>query len=169
MLDTHFMLGLSRFAIAADPDLLNAFSQLLAENGACDGGGGCACECADSVKNIAADQVHIGDWKIWNNAAETNEAEVLICNSHGQETALRLGIPLLRAGFPQYDLLGGYQRQWIGYTGTRQTLFDIANILLSLEKGEIHPYQSIYAQKQDKGVSSYGGSDTAAHSSRTRH
>lgn len=30
MLDTHFMLGLSR-RLAADPDLLNAFSQLLAE------------------------------------------------------------------------------------------------------------------------------------------
>jgi nitrogenase molybdenum-iron protein NifN len=65
---------------------------------------------------------------------------------------LRLGIPLLRAGFPQYDLLGGYQRQWIGYSGTRQTLFDIANILLSLEKGEIHAYQSIYAQKKDGEV-----------------
>ena len=88
--------------------------------------------------------------------AEANEAEVLICNSHGQETALRLGIPLLRAGFPQYDLVGGYQRQWIGYAGTRQTLFDLANILLSLEKGEIHPYRSIYAQKRDDEVTHFG-------------
>lgn len=168
MLDTHFMLGLSRFAIAADPDLLNAFSHLLAENGAYTVAAVAPAN-APILKHIAADKVHIGDLEDLEKAAEANEAEVLICNSHGQETALRLGIPLLRAGFPQYDLLGGYQRQWIGYTGTRQTLFDIANILLSLEKGEIHPYQSIYAQKQDKGVSSYGGSDTAAHSSRTRH
>ena len=65
------------------------------------------------------------------------------------ESAERLGIPLLRAGFPQYDLLGGYQKVWVGYQGTRQTLFDLANILLTLERGEIHPYRSIYAQKPE--------------------
>jgi nitrogenase molybdenum-iron protein NifN len=53
-----------------------------------------------------------------------------------------LGIPLLRAGFPQYDLIGGYQRTWIGYQGTRATLFELANMMLRLEKGEIHPYRS---------------------------
>jgi hypothetical protein len=34
----------------------------------------------------------------------------VISNSHAAETAGRLGVPLLRAGFPQYDLIGGYQR-----------------------------------------------------------
>jgi nitrogenase molybdenum-iron protein alpha/beta subunit len=57
-------------------------------------------------------------------------------------TAERLGIPLLRAGFPQFDLVGGWQRQWIGYQGSRQTLFDLANIMLSRHKGEIAPYRS---------------------------
>ena len=56
---------------------------------------------------------------------------------------------MLRAGFPQYDTLGGYQKTWIAYRGARQVLFELANILLTLEKGEIHPYQSIYAQKND--------------------
>ena len=74
---------------------------------------------------------------------------MLITNSHGVVSAQRLGIPLLRAGFPQYDTLGGYQKCWIGYRGTRQALFDLANIMLTLEKGEIHPYQSIYSQKPE--------------------
>ena len=69
--------------------------------------------------------------------ARANQAEVLIANSHGIESAERLGIPLLRAGFPQYDMLGGYQRTWIGYRGTRQTLFDLANIML-MDSGYIH-------------------------------
>jgi len=34
MLDTHFMLGMSRFALAADADLLVGFSDLLASMGA---------------------------------------------------------------------------------------------------------------------------------------
>lgn len=162
MLDTHFMLGLSRFAIAADPDLLNGFTHLLAENGAFTVAAVAPAN-APAIKKIATEHVHIGDLEDLEKAAETNEAEVLICNSHGQETALRLGIPLLRAGFPQYDLVGGYQRQWIGYAGTRQTLFDLANILLSLEKGEIHPYRSIYAQKRDDEVTHYGKGSSTMH------
>ena len=155
MLDTHFMTGMSRFAIAADPDLLNGFSQLLKENGAYTVAAVVPAN-APAVNKIATEHVHIGDLEDLEYMAATNEAEVLICNSHGQETALRLNIPLLRAGFPQYDLVGGYQRQWIGYTGTRQTLFDIANMLLSLEKGEIHPYRSIYAQKRDNEITHFG-------------
>ena len=162
MLDTHFMTGMSRFAIAADPDLLNGFSQLLKENGAYTVAAVVPAN-APAVNKIATDHVHIGDLEDLEYMAETNEAEVLICNSHGQETAIRLGIPLLRAGFPQYDLVGGYQRQWIGYAGTRQTLFDIANLLLSLEKGEIHPYRSIYAQKRDDEITHYGKNAQTRH------
>jgi nitrogenase molybdenum-iron protein NifN len=162
MLDTHFMLGMSRFAIATDPDLLNGFSHLLAENGAYTVAAVVPAN-APAVSKIATEHVHIGDLEDLEKAAEANEAEVLICNSHGQETALRLGIPLLRAGFPQYDLVGGYQRQWIGYAGTRQTLFDLANILLSLEKGEIHPYRSIYAQKRDDEVAHFGKASPTMH------
>ncbi len=162
MLDTHFMTGMSRFAIAADPDLLNAFSQLLKENGAYTVAAVVPAN-APAVNKIATEHVHIGDLEDLEYMAATNEAEVLICNSHGQETALRLNIPLLRAGFPQYDLVGGYQRQWIGYTGTRQTLFDIANMLLSLEKGEIHAYRSIYAQKRDDEITHFGKSVQTRH------
>lgn len=47
------------------------------------------------------------------------------------------------------DLLGGFQRTWIGYQGTRATLFDLANILLTQEKGEIRPYRSPLKQWPD--------------------
>jgi nitrogenase molybdenum-iron protein NifN len=148
MLDGHFMLGMARFALAGDPDLLIGFSQMLA-------GVGAQTVAAVSPVNVpalqqaASDQVKIGDLEDLEQLAKANGAEVLITNSHGVESAKRLGIPLLRAGFPQYDLLGGYQKTWVGYRGTRQTLFDLANILLTLEKGEIHPYRSIYAQKPE--------------------
>ena len=72
---------------------------------------------------------------------------MLIGNSHAAESAKRLGIPLVRAGFPQYDLLGGYQRVWIGYQGTKQLLFEFANILMHSNQHEIKPYYSILAQK----------------------
>jgi nitrogenase molybdenum-iron protein NifN len=93
--------------------------------------------------------VQIGDLEDLEIQAKANGAEMLIGNSHAVETARRLQLPMLRAGFPQYDQLGGYQRTWIGYRGTRQTLFELANIMLELEKGEIEPYRSVLAQKPE--------------------
>ena len=148
MLDCHFMLGMSRFAVAGDPDLLHAFSELLHGVGAHTVAAVTPVN-APVLKRARTDAVKIGDLEDLEKLARANKAEVLIANSHGVESAQRLGIPLLRAGFPQYDKLGGYQKTWIGYRGTRHTLFDLANIMLELEKGEIHPYRSIYAQKPE--------------------
>ncbi|MCU7811629.1 MAG: hypothetical protein KZQ77_10380, partial [Candidatus Thiodiazotropha sp. (ex Notomyrtea botanica)] len=134
--------------IAADPDLLNGLSHMLAGVGA-ETVAAVSPVNAPVLKSCVIDQVKIGDLEDLEKLAATHGAEILIANSHGVESATRLGIPLLRAGFPQYDTLGGYQKTWIGYRGTRQTLFDLANMMLTLEKGEIHPYHSIYAQKAE--------------------
>lgn len=148
MLDCHFMLGMARFALAGDPDLLTGFSQMLAGVGA-ETVAAVSPVNAPSLQQAATESVKIGDLEDLEKLAKTAGAEVLIANSHGVESSQRLGIPLLRAGFPQYDTLGGYQKTWIGYRGSRQILFDLANIMLTLEKGEIHPYRSIYAQKPE--------------------
>ncbi len=148
MLDTHFMLGMGRFAVAGDPDLLGALSHLLASVGS-EVVAAVSPVNAPVLADAACERVKIGDLEDLEKLAQDNTAEILITNSHGVESSRRLGIPLLRAGFPQYDRLGGYQKTWIGYRGVRQTLFDLANIMLTLEKGEIHPYRSIYGQKPE--------------------
>ncbi len=160
MLDCHFMLGMAKIAIAADPDLLVALSQMLAGVGA-ETVAAVAPVNAAVLQEMPTEAVKIGDLEDLENLAKATGAEVLITHSHGVETTERLGIPLLRAGFPQYDLIGGYQKTWIGYRGTRQTLFDLANILLTLEKGEIAPYHSVYAQKLDGGTA-HGHAQTTA-------
>jgi len=167
MLDTHFMLGMARFAIASDPDLVHAFNELLS------GLGGRIVAAvvpakAGVLRRIACEKVQIGDLEDLENMARANGAELLIGNSHALETAHRLQLPLLRAGFPQYDLLGGYQRTWIGYRGTRQTLFELANMMLQLEKGEIEPYRSVLAQKPEYSEAGDGARATSE-SSATRH
>ena len=160
MLDTHFMLGLSRFAIAADPDLLFALSDFLGGMGA-ETVAAVAPANARILKSIACDEVKIGDLEELEKQAKENGAEMIISNSHAVHTAERLGLPILRAGFPQYDSLGGYQQVWVGYHGTRRVMFDIANILLSLERGEIEPYRSIYAQKPEYADASHQETDSA--------
>jgi nitrogenase molybdenum-iron protein NifN len=116
------------------------------------------------LARVAAEQVKVGDLEELELQCKEKDAEIIISNSHAAALAERLNLPLVRAGFPQYDLLGGYQRVWIGYQGTRQTLFEVANILLNLERGEIHPYRSIYehpGKSYSRSESSHGVGETS--------
>ncbi|HEX5363255.1 MAG TPA: nitrogenase component 1, partial [Gallionella sp.] len=148
MVDSHFMLGFARVAIAADADLLYGYSRLVTEMGG-EVVAAVAPARANILKDVIAEQVAIGDLEDLEIAAKKNGAQLVISNSHAVETARRLAVPLLRAGFPQYDLLGGYQRLWVGYRGTRQTLFDLANLLVEHGQHEQEAYVSIY-QRQTK-------------------
>lgn len=146
MVDAHFMLGFARIAIAADADLLYGMSRLVTEMG-CEVVAAVSPARANILESVVAEQVAIGDLEDLENMARRKDAQLVISNSHAVETARRLGVPLLRAGFPQYDLLGGYQRLWVGYRGTRQSLFDLANLLVEHGHHEPEPFVSIYAQR----------------------
>lgn len=156
MVDSHFMLGFARVAIAADPDLLYGYARLAAEMG-CEVVAAVAPARADILNEVPASQVGIGDLEDLELAARRTGAQLVIGNSHAVETARRLGVPLLRAGFPQYDLLGGHQRLWVGYRGTRQSLFDLANMLVEHGHHEPEPYVSIYHRGVRHATSAAGG------------
>ncbi len=129
MVDTHVLTGFYRVALAADPDLLAGFSQFLAGVGA-RVVAAVAPARAEVLAEAACDQVRIGDLEDLERVARAEDAQLVIANSHAAPTAERLGVPLLRASFPQYDWVGGYARTWIGYRGARQALFDLANLFL---------------------------------------
>jgi nitrogenase molybdenum-iron protein NifN len=148
MLDTHFMLGQLRVGIAADPDQLNAFAHLILGMG----GEVVAAVSAANAPVLSAlpiDSVKIGDLEDLELLARERNAQLLIGNSHAAASAERLGIPILRTGFPLYDIIGGYQKTWIGYRGTRQALFDLANLVINFAHEEIDIYRSPYAQKPE--------------------
>ncbi|MCG8314918.1 MAG: nitrogenase iron-molybdenum cofactor biosynthesis protein NifN [Pseudomonadales bacterium] len=147
MLDTHFMIGSTRFAMASDPDLLIGFDALMRSMGA-ELVAAVIPSKAKSIENLNIEAVQIGDMEDLEISAKKNNAQLIIGNSHAAESAKRMGVPLLRAGFPQYDLLGGFQRCWSGYRGIQQALFDLANLLMAHHQ-EMKPYHSIYSQKPE--------------------
>ncbi len=146
MLDTHFMLGQLRIAIAADPDQLNAFAQFVTGMGA-EVVVAISAANAPILTQIPVSSVKIGDLEDLEQLAKESKAQLIIGNSHAAASAERLGVPILRAGFPLYDIIGGYQKTWIGYRGSRQALFDLANLVINFAHEEIDPYYSPYAQK----------------------
>ncbi|MFH1873229.1 MAG: nitrogenase iron-molybdenum cofactor biosynthesis protein NifN [Pseudomonadota bacterium] len=142
MVDTHFMTGFLRVGIAADPDLLLALGQFLAGVGA-EIVTAVAPARAEVLAEVPANAVRIGDLEDLERGALEHRAQLLISNSHAAQAAERLQIPLLRAGFPQYDWVGGYARTWVGYRGARAALFDIANLFLG-NHHDTPAYRSIY-------------------------
>lgn len=144
MVDAHFMTGFTSIALAGDPDLLGSFARFLVGMGA---------EIAVAVSPVRAqvldglpiDSVIVGDLDDLERAAMGSAVKIVIANSHAAPTAARLGVPLLRAGFPQYDWVGGYARTWVGYRGARQALFDIANLILG-QHHDIPPFRSLFWQ-----------------------
>ncbi len=168
MLDTHFLLGRARVAIAAEPDLLHGFSQLLADMGA-EIVAAVAPTTAPVLAQLPLAQVHIGDLEDLETLAREREAELIIGNSHALDIAQRLDIPLLRAGYPLHDQFGGYQRAWIGYRGARQALFDLANAVLGHAEHAVAPYHSIYSLKADDRREAGHGVAQASADSGWRH
>lgn len=142
MVDSHFMTGFARVALAADPDLLGMQTRFLLGMGA-EIVSAVSPHRHESLAGLAIEKVIVGDLEDLEKAARAADAQLVIANSHAVETAHRLGLPLFRAGFPQYDYVGGYARTWVGYRGSRQTLFDLANLMLS-QHHELEPYRSIY-------------------------
>ncbi len=170
MVDTHFMFGFLRVAIAADPDQLNAFAHLVREMG---GETVAAVAAGDgrALASLPVATVKIGDLEDMEQMAREGKAELLIGNSHAAQTAERLGLPLLRCGFPLFDTVGAYQKTFIGYAGSRQTLFDLSNLALSHHHAhEVPMYRSVYGQKpaseslpQPLEASAHGAYPTHAH------
>jgi len=142
LVDTHFMLGFARIGLALDPDLLLGFAAFFAGLGA-EIVAAVSPARSEVLADIICETVLIGDLEDLERAAGAASAQLLVASSHGLQGAQRLGIPLLRAGFPQYDWVGGYARGWVGYRNARQALFDIANLFLG-QHHEIPAYRSIY-------------------------
>ncbi len=149
MVDTHFMTGFLRVAIAGDPDLLLALSQFLHGVGA-EIVAAVASARSEVLAVVPAASVRIGDLEDLEREARTHRAQLVVANSHAVASAERLQLPLLRAGFPQYDWVGGYARTWVGYRGARQALFDVANLFLG-NHHDTPVHRSIYRVGSESG------------------
>ena len=147
MVDTHFQTGFARVALALDPDHLIGFARFLTGMGV-EIAAAVSPARAEVLADMPCNTVQIGDLEDLEHAGA--EAQLVISNSHAVGTAERLGVPLLRAGFPQYDWVGGYARTWIGYRGARQALFDFANIILG-QHHDTPAYRSIFRPVEEAG------------------
>ncbi|MBB5404337.1 nitrogenase molybdenum-iron protein NifN [Paraburkholderia atlantica] len=127
MLDSHFYIGGIKVALGAEPDLLLAIGSLLHEIGAelpvC-----VSTTTSASHALLPTSEVVLGDLEDMERGA--GDCDLLITHSHGRQMAARLGKPLLRIGFPVFDRVGNAHRCQVGYRGTMNLVFELANLLI---------------------------------------
>lgn len=129
LLDTHFVLGGARVALAAEPDLLCGVASLLHDVGA---------EIVTAVSptpapvlaGLPCEEVVVGDLDDLEERAAEAGAEIVLASSHARALTERIGAAHLAVGFPVYDRLGAQLRGTAGYRGSLRLLTDAANCLL---------------------------------------
>jgi nitrogenase molybdenum-iron protein NifN len=138
MLDSHFHIGGRKLAIGAEPDLLFDLSSMLHEMGAQVAAAVTTTQ-SPVLERIKTDEVLIGDLEDLEERARLRDCDLLITHSHGRQAAARLNIPLYRAGFPMFDRLGAGHLLSVGYRGTRDLIFDIANLAIADRENNHQP------------------------------
>lgn len=133
LIDTHTQLGGKSAAMAMEADHLTAYSALFKSVDINMPVLVAPCNHAQ-LASLPVDQVKIGDLQDLQELAEESSVDIVLGNSHANAVAKHLSVPLLRVGIPVHDEFGCFSKCSIGYSGIRNSLFELANLL----RHEIH-------------------------------
>lgn len=133
LIDTHVQLGGKKVAMAMEADHLIAFNAMFDTVNIKTSCAVAPCN-QPQLTSLNMDQVHIGDLQDLYEQVKNDPVDLLLSNSHASNIAKQLNTPLLRIGIPIHDQFGYFAKVFIGYSGIRNTLFELANML----RHEVH-------------------------------
>jgi len=138
MLDTHFLIGSSRFVVTGEPDMCAGICTLVRSvGGTVDAV--VATTYSPVLESIEADKVLVGDLE--DAAVYFETADLVVSNFHA-ERLLHINekshAGLMLRGFPNYEELGNQLKNDQLYEGSCFFLFEAANILRHVKYGEAH-------------------------------
>ncbi len=126
MVDSHYQLSGKKVALALEADALKGMVRFLAGMG-CEVQAAVAATRTRGLDALPADRVMVGDLEDLEAAARG--ADLLVANSNGRQAAAKAGVKAhLRAGLPVFDRLGAHQKVSVGYRGTMNLVFEVANL-----------------------------------------
>ena len=127
MVDCHYQFGRKKVALALESDHLKGMVRFLAGMG-CEIQAAIAATRTRGLDGLPCESVFVGDLEDLEEAGRG--ADLLVANSNARQAMAKLGIKAhLRAGLPVFDRLGAHQRNWVGYRGTMNLVFEVANLL----------------------------------------
>lgn len=149
MVDAHKYNGEARAAVFGEPDFVYSTVRMCVENGILPvlAATGSKCPSLPGMLTREIDELAVKyycehfeiledtDFKTIEEKARELGANVLIGNSDGRRISEKLGLKLVRRGFPIHDRVGGQRLRTIGYEGALTFLDEISNVILA-EKEE---------------------------------
>ena len=137
MIDSHKYNGEGRAVIFGEPEFAYAVSMLCEENGikpllVCTGSESPSVKALleKGITSCTPVLLDDTDFETVMKLSEQLGANILIGNSDGKVITEKLGIPLVRAGYPIHDRVGGQRLVFSGYEGSQRLLDEITNTLL---------------------------------------
>ena len=139
--DGHKYVFGKRAVIYGEEDMVVGLTSFLAEIGIqpvlCASGGKSG-RLAEAVEAVTRDVLHEQprveegvDFFDIAAAVESLSPDLLVGHSKGYPMARKLGIPLIRVGFPIHDRIGGQRILHLGYRGAQELFDTIANALIA--------------------------------------
>ena len=126
MVDCHYQFGRKKVALALEADHLKGMARFLAGMG-CELQAAIAATRTRGLDALPCEKVFVGDLEDLELAAAG--ADLLVANSNARQAAGKLGIRAhLRTGLPVFDRLGAHHKMWVGYQGTLNLVFEVANL-----------------------------------------
>ncbi|MDY6821286.1 MAG: nitrogenase iron-molybdenum cofactor biosynthesis protein NifN [Deferribacterota bacterium] len=134
MLDCHFYTTNKYVSVATEPDLLFSLSYFLVEEMGLNLEAAITTNDSDIIEMVPTHEIYIGD--IEDAEREIVKSEILISNTNALLASTKKNISLYLAGFPVKNRLGYHLKEFIGYKGSMNFLFEITNILYEKEEEE---------------------------------
>ncbi len=126
MVDSHYQLGGKKVALALEADALKSMVRFLAGMG-CEVQAAIAATRTRGLDALPAERVVVGDLEDLEEAARG--ADLVVASSNGRQAVAKAGVKAhLRAGLPVFDRLGAHQKVSVGYRGTMNLVFEVANL-----------------------------------------
>ena len=126
MVDCHYQFGRKKVALALEADHLKGMTRFLAGMG-CEVTAAVAATRTRGLDALPSPEVFVGDLEDLERVGRG--ADLVVANSNGRQAAAKLGVKAhLRTGLPVFDRLGAHQKTWVGYRGTMQLVFEVANL-----------------------------------------
>jgi nitrogenase molybdenum-iron protein NifN len=143
MVDAHKYVFGKRAVVYGEPDLVVSVAGLLAEIGVVPticASGAATGRLRESIAAVAPDVISdvvvledVDFADIEEHAAEL-DINLVVGNSKGFKLSSKLGVPLVRVGFPIHDRIGGPRLLHVGYRGAQQLFDRIANSLIEAKQ-----------------------------------